>query len=105
MPQVFTAAENGSTISLETGETFEIVLSENPTTGYRWHVTISPPDIVSVDDGELHTESKAVGAGGERHLRFHAMHAGSFALACRRYREWESAAAVAATFTISGSVR
>ena len=105
MSQVFTSADNGSTITLDAGDTFEIVLSENPTTGYRWHVTISPPNVVASDDGELRTESKAAGAGGERHLRFHATHRGSFELECHRYREWESVAAATATFTISGSVR
>ena len=34
----FDASSHGSEIELKTGEKFEIVLRENPTTGFRWHL-------------------------------------------------------------------
>ena len=39
--QVITEADNGTTISLEKGETFYLRLKENPTTGYSWELNLS----------------------------------------------------------------
>jgi predicted secreted protein len=41
--RVLTYQDCGQTIELRPGETAEIQLKENPSTGYRWSVA-SPPD-------------------------------------------------------------
>ena len=105
MPQTLSASDSGSKITLDSGELFEIVLRENPTTGYRWHVTIVPPTIIASEGDDLSSPSKAPGSGGERHFRFRAAQAGAFELECLRYREWESASSATETFKLSGVVR
>lgn len=105
MSQAFSAADSGSSITLDLGEVFEVALAENPTTAYRWHVTITPPKAIASEGNDLQSQSKAVGAGGERHFHFRAAQAGSFELACLRYRAWESAASATETFKLTGVVR
>ncbi len=105
MTRKLSIADNGSTITLDSGDTFEIALAENPTTGYRWHVDVSPPKVITSEESDLDVQGKGAGAGGERHLQFRAAHAGSFTIECLRYRSGESASAAVETFKISGVVR
>ena len=39
---------NGGSVDLVVGETFELSLAENPTTGYRWQVDPAPPPVLGV---------------------------------------------------------
>ena len=51
--QVITETNNGTTISLEKGETFYLRLKENPTTGYSWQLNLSQGLNVMVSDKVL----------------------------------------------------
>jgi inhibitor of cysteine peptidase len=105
MTRKLSVADNGSTITLDSGDNFEIALAENPTTGYRWHVDVSPAKVVTSEGSDLDVQGKGVGAGGERRLQFHAAQAGSFTIECLRYRSGESPSSAVETFKISGVVR
>jgi predicted secreted protein len=105
MTKTFSSADNGSTIALDAEERFTLVLAENPTTGYRWHVTLSPPAIVAEEGTDFASSAKTPGASGERHLHFRATSAGAFELVCHRYREGELPSAAKETFRLTGTVR
>ena len=60
---VFTEDNNGSSVELATGDTFQVKLNENPTTGYQWALeTTDGLEIMS--DNVLPTATGLVSAGG-----------------------------------------
>jgi|AGTN01.2.fsa_nt_gi Predicted secreted protein len=87
----FNQSDNNTTVEIKSGETFKVILDENPTTGYSWNVsatsgmtivnstyipqnsiqtagndTYSPPGIL-VGAGGLHVwEIKAAGTGDQQ---------------------------------------
>jgi predicted secreted protein len=69
--------EPGEPISAEVGESFEIVLDSNATTGYEWQLAGRPPgDVVSFDGSayELDPGSEdREGGGGAQTLTFTAV--------------------------------
>lgn len=69
--------------SIHVGETFEIVLDVNPTTGYRTEITY--PDSLILESDVYIPKSKSsalVGAGSIRILQFTAESAGTFSIEC-----------------------
>jgi predicted secreted protein len=69
--------EAGEPIEAEVGESFEIKLDSNATTGYEWQLAGRPdPDVVSFEEStyELDEGSEDTdGGGGEQTLRFDAV--------------------------------
>ena len=59
----FDEAYNGHTVQAETGTTFNVSLSENPSTGYTWNWTLTP-GLELVNDTFVANESGLIGAGG-----------------------------------------
>jgi predicted secreted protein len=59
--------DNGSTVILPVGDSFNITLEGNLTTGYSWEADPAPdPSILEpVGEPAYQSESKALGAGGE----------------------------------------
>lgn len=85
-------ADNGSSITLAAGETLELVLTSNPTTGYSWSAA-EVPDCLE-QEGEAEYDSDALpgmmGAGGEDTWRFTAVEPGEGSLRLEYARPWES---------------
>jgi inhibitor of cysteine peptidase len=59
----FGEADNGKILQLATGTTFNVSLSENPTTGYSWNWTLTP-GLELVNDSYAANTSGLMGAGG-----------------------------------------
>ncbi|CAJ36116.1 protease inhibitor I42 family protein [Methanocella arvoryzae] len=59
----FDEAYNDHTVQVETGATFSVSLSENPSTGYTWNWTLTP-GLELVNDTFAANESGLIGAGG-----------------------------------------
>ena len=105
MTRSLTSADNGSTIDLDADERFTLVLAENPTTGYRLHVSLAPPGIVAEEGKDFVASTGSPGASGERHLHLRATRAGAFELVCLRHRDGDAPAAAKETFRMTGTVR
>ncbi len=85
-------ADSGSTITLHTGETLEIVLPANPTTGYTWEVKPGSETLLKQQGEPTFTsDSKALGSEGRMIFRFDvvAVGKGSLVLLYRRTFEPE----------------
>jgi len=84
--------DNGASVTLVTGDTLELVLTSNPTTGYSWSVVEVPACLEQ--DGEPEYDSDAppfmMGAGGEDTWRFVAVEPGEGTLRLEYARPWES---------------
>ena len=97
-----TQADNGSTISLRPGETLEIVLAGNPTTGYNWEVQEGAETIVRQKGAPVYkADSKLIGAGGTMTFRFECVDAGAVTLSLIYHRSFEPGVAPLKTFTVS----
>src|SRR5664279_4227950 len=58
--------DSGRTIDIRSGETVEITLPENATTGYRWAIDHCDEEIIEALATEPHYPAKAVGSGHHR---------------------------------------
>jgi inhibitor of cysteine peptidase len=96
-------ALNGGEVEVGLGESFEVRLPENPTTGYRWRQRSSGEPAVALQADSFHPAGEGVGAGGTRDWQFRAVHEGVARLQLEYRRGWESHAAE--TFTVTVRVR
>jgi inhibitor of cysteine peptidase len=95
-----TAAHNGQTISIKVGDTAELRLPQNPSTGYRW--TIDTLDRAHVMVGETGFRgADAVGSGGDAYWRLRATAPGETALSLKRWRPFEGDRSILERFAIT----
>lgn len=89
-------SDNGKTYTVKTGDTIEIVLAGNPTTGYSWAAGMSDIDAALLQQvGEPayiqeETDNAVVGAGGTYTFTFKAADKGEALLKLNYARSWES---------------
>ena len=96
-----TAADAGSTVSMRVGETLEISLEGNPTTGYTWE--LAPDDqglLVRQGEAEFKAESALLGSGGLVTLRFKALRPGTTELKLIYQRTFEPNVPPLRTFAV-----
>lgn len=105
-PQTFTKADAGKTITVKSGETFNIVLDGNPTTGFTWEVAPESSAPVALQgEPAFKAESSAVGAGGQLTLTFKATAAGQGLLKLLYHQPWEQTTPPADTFEVNLTVQ
>jgi inhibitor of cysteine peptidase len=95
------ATDNGGEKTIRVGDSFELRLPENPSTGYRWliHEPVGP--VVEVEDNSFVLSAPGLpGAGGLRSWRFRAMQTGRALLTLENRRSWEPAPIGAFAVTI-----
>jgi inhibitor of cysteine peptidase len=84
---------NNTTLHLRPEQMVELVLEENPTTGYSWTLTL--PEGLNVETDEYRsmdrgsTSSPLVGAGGDHVWRFRAVRPGTYLVQGSYARSWE----------------
>ena len=85
-----TAKDAGRTVTLRTGDSVEVALAGNPTTGFSWQVA-SAGDPVLHADGEpaFKPDSRLIGSGGTATRRFRAVAPGTATLRLEYRRPWE----------------
>jgi inhibitor of cysteine peptidase len=95
----FTKKDDGREYQFQTGQTFKVILPENPTTGYRWMVAEPAGVVEPVDEPvvllrqkytpERHGHAHA-GSGGVRTMIFQAKNKGPADLVLLLRRPWEA---------------
>ncbi len=99
------ANDAGKTISLSVGDTLEVTLEGNPTTGYNWEAANLDTSILKqVGDAAYTPESSAVGAPGQLVLRFEAVGSGETTLQLIYHRSFETGVAPLQTFEVTVQV-
>lgn len=102
-------ADSGSRIVLRSGQTLEVVLASNPTTGYRWQLSLA-------DDAPLQSQGPAryeqspspagmVGVGGTETWTLRGVRAGSADLRFEYRRPFEPDLPAGQTAEFAVSVR
>lgn len=98
-----TKENDGEEHLLHQGEMFQVVLPENPTTGYRWLLTkSSSPKIALIREEYFadHHDYLMVGAGGTRKIVFQVREQGEAELVLFLRRYWEPEDEFADSFTL-----
>jgi inhibitor of cysteine peptidase len=95
----FTASEKGKSAKLPKGESFEISLPENPTTGFRWKITAAGEPASKMIDEDFHPGAP-VGGQGVHTWRFRAVQQGESEIRMVLQRSWETPAEPAQAFTL-----
>jgi inhibitor of cysteine peptidase len=97
-----TQADNGSHITLHPGDTLEIALAGNPTTGYTWEVQPGAEAVVRQQGApEFKAESARIGAGGTMTFRFAYVAAGAVIVSLIYHRGFEPGVAPLQTFAVT----
>jgi len=102
-----TEKDAGRKVSLKVGETLEVTLAANPTTGYNWFVGVMKTGVLK-QEGERAFKSDApdrMGAGGKTTLRFRAVAAGETELKLHYKRPWEKKEPPDETFKVKVTVK
>jgi inhibitor of cysteine peptidase len=100
---VYTADDDGTSIVLEPGESFSVVLPGNATTGYSWQVEGIGAAILSASEPVYVSDSELVGAGGVYTFTFTAAAAGETELRLVYHRPWEQVEPLQ-TFTMAVTI-
>lgn len=101
-PVRITEADAGSTVELHQGQTLEVALPGNPTTGYTWEVVPGAESVLE-RQGEpaFEAESELLGAGGVMTLSFEANGQGEATLSLIYHRTFEPGVAPLQTFEVT----
>ena len=77
-------------VKLAVGETKEIILDSNPTTGYSWSI-IRSDGLEVVEEFILDdTNGTVCGAGGKQHYRLSAKCPGGYEFMATYHKSWEN---------------
>jgi inhibitor of cysteine peptidase len=92
---ILTEADAGMARAAAVGETIELRLKENPSTGYVWSVAVDPPGAASILSRHRAAKSSLVGAPGTREIALTIRRAGPLTIRATNGRPWEGAASAA----------
>ena len=101
MLTVLTSADNGKTVDLRVGDEATLRLPENPSTGYRWAVDTTDPNLIDLRQGNYVSSSNATGGGGEVEWLIKAKAAGAAEVKFKRWRPWEGDSSVVERYAIT----
>jgi inhibitor of cysteine peptidase len=99
-----TKDRSGGEVDVKLGESFEIELPENRTTGHRWHLRSSGGPVVEPQDDSFQAPARPPGAAGVRRWLFRAVTAGSADLEMEYRRPWEKRAVETFRITVRVTV-
>jgi inhibitor of cysteine peptidase len=102
---VIDQARNNGAAEASVGDTFRVQLSENPTTGYRWHLQSVGYSVLRVIDDSFEASAGGSGVGGIRRWIFVADHLGLMVLKMELRRSWQPQAVDTFSVTIHVKAR
>ena len=87
------ATQSGGTVHLTPGQSLEVLLASNPTTGFSWSVDEMDTTVLTKTSSDYKPQSQdplVVGSGGHDEWRFTAIAPGRTPLKMVYARTWES---------------
>jgi len=101
-PIVLDARDNGSGVDARVGDTIEVALLENASTGYRWDTeNIDARILPLIERTSREPANRMPGAPGEAVFRFRAAAAGSTILTLKRWRPWLGDESIVERFAVT----
>jgi inhibitor of cysteine peptidase len=110
-PVKLTEADNGKTVTVKVGDTVQVVLPGNPTTGYSWSTSLSDKDAAVLQQqgdpvyAQQSTDSSLVGGGGTFTFTFKAAAPGQVVLKFDYARPFEAGVAPIQTYSVTVNVK
>jgi inhibitor of cysteine peptidase len=86
---VLTEADAGTVRVAHPDDDVLLRLPETPSTGYRWSVEASHPDVASVEKDRRGATAGGVGAPGTREFPIRGTKKGTVVLEAKLWRQWE----------------
>ena len=96
---------NDRTIEVTIGQTIEVRLPENPTTGFRWQLTSDAGPACVMADDQFIAPAGPPGKGGDHTWKFKASRPGESDIELEYRRRWEGSSAASRTFKVHVKVR
>ena len=96
---------NGRTVEVMLGQTIEVLLNENPTTGFRWQLTSDGSPACAIIDDQFKPLVRPPGGGGQHLWRFSVLRPAEGDIELRYVRHWEVAKEATRTFRIHIQVK
>jgi len=98
--------DSGGEAELVLGQTLEVALAENPTTGYRWEWKGDASHVLEqTGEKQFVVDSAAIGAGGVMTMRFNAAAVGQTELKLVYRRPFEKGVPPIETYRVQVTVR
>lgn len=97
--------ESFNEITIRPGETFQIELMENPSTGYRWRFQIVSGKAQKMNDQYDAQNATAVGGVGKRTMTFKAFGKKDIEIRARYKRSWEKDSDAAGNLTLKVKIQ
>jgi predicted secreted protein len=91
--------ETGESDTLRTGQSFEIVLVENPSTGFHWKIVVNGEPVSKITADEFRPGA-AVGGQGTHYWQFHTIEPGESSIEMELRRPSNAPAAASQTFNV-----
>lgn len=95
--------QNNGVAEVHVGDSFQVHLAENPTTGYGWRLTSAGDPALRIVGDSFAASQSAYGAGGTRHWTFMADRPAVVPLCFELKRSWQPQAVE--TFKVTVSVK
>ncbi len=91
----------GKTVDVPIGDSIELRLQENPTSGFHWRVHLSAATVCQIKDDHVETPNLSIpGQGGTHIWRFGTTQTGTCDLSLSYGRDWEKDQPPARTFDV-----
>jgi inhibitor of cysteine peptidase len=84
-----TEADANSSRTVGLDQTVTLRLPENPSTGYRWSIEITPPNAAVVSGTRWISAGSGVGASGTREFEIITKQVGTIIIRAKLWREWQ----------------
>ncbi len=104
---VINQSQNGDTVNIKVGDTIDVQLAGNPTTGYTWRLLASSRSFPLQNEEYVPDMPELAGSGGTYHFTFtaDAFSLGhTFNLQFAYFRSWEGADSALETFNVTVDV-
>jgi inhibitor of cysteine peptidase len=101
---LLTEENNNTTATARIGDTIEVLLAENPSTGYRWEVAAVDSSVLSAGESRFSPTAGGIGAGGTRHMSFRVRAAGTGRIELVHRRSWEPVGAAIQRWSVTVEV-
>ena len=88
-PRVFTRSDDGTTATLTTGESFQVHVTTNASTGFSWEFVLSEADVVEQVGTDFAGTDGVEGASSTRIDTYEALRTGEVRLDGYYFRSWE----------------
>ena len=84
-----TERDDNGQVHAHAGDTLDVFLAENATSGYRWELEPLDAKILELAGSDANYPGKAPGSGGTAHFAVRVRASGSATLGAKYWRSWE----------------